>query len=77
VEIPQGGVMACCDWETFKQGLTVAFAERAVPSSLIDWKRAKRDWSRHHCTGAESAIMQIAAINREGEYAYLSYPRVR
>lgn len=60
--------MACCDWDTFKGSLLASFAQAACPSNLIDWKRARRDWSRYHCTGGEAASMQLRDLRQEGEY---------
>lgn len=60
--------MACCDWQTFEEAMLCAFARRGIPSLLIDWKRARRDWKRHNCTGEEAASMKARDLTREGEY---------
>jgi hypothetical protein len=60
--------VSCCDWQTFEESLLHAFACQAVPCILIDWKRARRDWKRHHCTGSEAASMQIRDLRMDGEY---------
>lgn len=62
--------MACCDWDTFSDGISAAFKRANIGLALIDWKRAKRHWKKYHCTGAEAAHMQIQDLRREGEYLF-------
>lgn len=62
--------MPCCDWQTFEDGFLAAWRRKGAGELLIDWKRAKRDWRRHHCTGFEAASMQLRDLSREGEYLW-------
>lgn len=63
--------MSCCDWQTFSDAFTAAFKRKNAGAELIDWKRAKKDWRRHHCTGGEAASMQLRDLANEGEYLFL------
>jgi hypothetical protein len=69
--------MSCCDWETFSEAFKVAFERKNAGLALIDWKRARRDWKRHHCTGGEAASMQLRDLAEEGEYLFLIRPNRR
>lgn len=63
--------MACCDWETFKSGFLAAWKLKCASELLIDWKCAKRDWKRYHCTSGEAASMQLRKLAKEGNYLWL------
>ena len=62
----------CCAWEDFKLSLLNTFARNACPSSLIDWKKARRDWKRYSCTGYEAASMQLRELKSDSEYVLLT-----
>lgn len=62
--------MACCDWETFYDGFVNTWSKAKAGDALIDWRRARRNWSRNHCTGGEAASMQLRALKLEGEYLF-------
>ncbi len=64
--------MACCDWQTFEDGFLATWRKaRPAPGELlIDWKRAKTNWERHHCTGGEAAKMQLGVLANEGLYCW-------
>lgn len=62
--------MPCCEWDDFEASVKLAFKEKNADEILIDWKQAKRDWKRYHCTGAEAASMQLRDLARDGEYNY-------
>lgn len=61
-------MMACCDWQTFEDGFLAAWRKaRHTPGELlIDWRQAKTNWRRHHCTGGEAAKMQLVELANEG-----------
>lgn len=63
--------MACCDWATFEDGFLGAWRRKRAGELLIDWARAKRDWRRFHCTGAEAAAMQLRDLSNEAEYLWI------
>lgn len=69
--------MACCDWIDFKRGFLAKWSEsKPAPAlDLIDWKKARTDWRRYHCTGAESASMQLRDLRNEGDYNRISKER--
>lgn len=64
--------MACCEWETFKDGFLGFWRQaRHNPSPLlIDWKDAEHLWRRHHCTGGEAARVQIQALREESNFLW-------
>lgn len=66
--------MACCDWDTFKDAFLGAWNRaKYTPSEvLIDWRRAKRDWKRYHCTGYEAATMQLQGLAKDSEYLWVA-----
>ena len=55
--------MPCCDFETFCCGLRKGFDKKKIGWALIDWKAAKTQWQKYHCTGGESALMLIRSLN--------------
>jgi hypothetical protein len=63
--------VACCDWDTFKESFLAAWRTKNVGEALIDWPIAKKDWKRHHCTGAEAVSMQMGVLAREADYLWL------
>lgn len=65
--------MACCGWQTFEEGFLATWrgARHAPSELLIDWTLAKKYWSRYHCTGGEAAGVQLKALSREGDYAFI------
>lgn len=63
--------MPCCEWDDFEASVKLAFKEKNADEILIDWKLAKRDWKRYHCTGAEAASMQLRELARDGEYNHM------
>jgi len=69
--------MACCDWSTFKDSFLAAWLKKGAGELLIDWPRAQKDWRRHHCTGGESASMQLQSLARESEYLWIEQLNAR
>jgi hypothetical protein len=63
--------MACCNWDTFNEGFVFAWRHKGVGELLIDWKQAKKDWKRYHCTGGEAASVQLRFLAQEGTYLWL------
>lgn len=65
--------MACCDWETFEDSFLATWrkARHTPGEAMIDWKQARTDWKRNHCTGGEAASMQLRGLARDGEYLWL------
>lgn len=68
--------MACCNWETFEEAFLAAWRKaKHTPSELlIDWRKARTDWMRHHCTGGEAATMQLREFAKDGEYLWVMLP---
>lgn len=64
--------MPCCEWNDFQTGVKLAFKAARAGELLIDWKRAKRDWKRYHCTGPEAASMQLRDLRNDGEYNFMA-----
>lgn len=64
--------MPCCDWETFEYAFLEAWSRKGAGETLIDWKLAKMDWKRHHCTGGEAATMQLRELAMEADYLWLA-----
>lgn len=62
--------VACCDWQTFEDSFLTAWRRKSAGEALIDWGRAHRDWKRYHCTGGESASMQLRSLANEGIYLW-------
>lgn len=64
--------MACCDWDTFRDGfLNTWRRDRHNPSPLlIDWKKARRFWHRHHCTGGEAARTLLQDLKCEANFLW-------
>lgn len=62
--------MSCCDWDTFKDSFLAAWSRafRDEGHLLIDWKKARKDWNKHHMTGGESASSQINEIKLEAPF---------
>ncbi len=54
----------CCDWETFEESLKKVAEDNKFPEILLDWKKARRCWSRYCMTGFE-AFMTITKFERE------------
>lgn len=71
--------MACCDLETFKESFLAAWrkAKHQPSELLIDWRKARNDWKRHHCTGGEAATMQLREAAKGGEYLWMTRPNRR
>jgi hypothetical protein len=71
--------MACCDWETFEDAFLATWrSARHTPGELlIDWRKARTDWKRHHCTGGEAATMQLRELARGGEYLWMAHRNKR
>jgi hypothetical protein len=65
--------MACCDWQTFEEGFLGEWdrAKHSPSKLLIDWKLAKKYWSRYHCTGGEAARVQLKVLSKECEYLWI------
>lgn len=69
--------MPCCDWNTFTESFLDAWRRKGFGEVLIDWKKAKRDWRRFHCTGGEAARMQLVELAKEGAYLWLERFQVK
>ncbi len=69
--------MTCCSWETFEESFISAWdRDRFKPSRLlIDWRLARRAWSRYHATGGEAAFPQLRALRQEADYLWVAYAR--
>lgn len=75
-EFVRNGTMACCEWDTFKDGFLGVWRQaKHNPSPLlIDWKQAEHLWRRHHCTGGEAARVQISALSEEANFLWAMKP---
>ncbi len=71
--------MKRCTWATFEAAFlrrwrTATFVSPPPDMSRIDWRRARQDWHRHLCTGAEAASIQLFDLAAGGKAMMMGGP---